>query len=199
MGTKLIGKRIAFLVTDGFELTELTGPRRALEQEGASCDVVSPKGGKVKGWRYGDWADAIAVDVELKDADPAAYHALVLPGGVINPDRLRTMPQVLAFIRRFFETGKPVGAICHGPWTLIDAGCVENRTLTSWPSVRTDLVNAGASWVDAEVVSDDGLVTSRRPEDIPAFSRKLVEEISEGIAGEARVTRRSRRSTVGPV
>ncbi|MBX3192810.1 MAG: type 1 glutamine amidotransferase [Labilithrix sp.] len=193
MGTKLEGKKVAFVVTDGFEQHELTGPLKALADEGADCDVISPKDGKVKGWKLGDWGDEIEVDVNLKDADASTYDALVLPGGVINPDKLRVMPEVIVFVRKFFDAGKPVGAICHGPWTLIDAGVVEGRTMTSWPSVRTDLVNAGAKWVDAEVVCDDGLVTSRKPEDVPAFSRKLAEEIVEGLHGEARARRNAAR------
>ncbi len=200
MGTKLQGKRVAFVVTDGFEHSELTRPLQALEDEGAECDVVSPKAGKVKGWTHGDWAGEVEVDVQLKDADASTYDALVLPGGVINPDKLRTMPAVLAFVRSFFDAGKPVGAICHGPWTLIDAGVVQDRTMTSWPSVRTDLVNAGAHWVDEEVVCEDGLVTSRKPEDIPAFNRKLIEEIAEGIHGAARARRvAARRQPSGAV
>ncbi len=198
MGTKLEGKKVAFVVTDGFEQTELTGPLRALEEEGADCDVISPKEGKVKGWQHGNWADEIAVDVVLKDADASSYDALVLPGGVMNPDKLRIIPEVLAFVRKVFDAGKPVGAICHGPWTLIDAGCVEDRTMTSWPSVRTDLVNAGAKWVDEEVVCDEGLVTSRKPDDLPAFSRKVIEEIAEGVHGEARAKRiAARRPAAG--
>jgi protease I len=199
MGTKLEGKKVAFVVTDGFEQVELTEPLKALEDEGAECDVVSPKEGKVRGWKFVDWGDEIDVDVSLNEADASTYDALVLPGGVINPDKLRIIPEVLAFVRKFFDAGKPVGAICHGPWTLIDAGCVEDRTVTSWPSVRTDLVNAGANWVDEEVVCDNGLVTSRKPDDIPAFSRKLVEEIVEGLHGEARAKRvASRREAAGP-
>ncbi len=185
MGTKLEGKRIAFLATDGFEQSELLEPLKGLEEEGAECDVVSPKEGKIRGWKHGNWGDSVDVDVKLAEADADAYDALVLPGGVINPDKLRVIPEALAFVRKFFDAGKPIGAICHGPWTLIDAGCVEGKTMTSWPSVRTDLVNAGARWVDEEVVTDEGLVTSRKPDDIPAFTKKLIEEIAEG-HGEAR-------------
>jgi protease I len=180
MGTMITGKKVALLVTDGFEQVELTGPREALEAAGADCDVISPKDGKVKGWKHDHWGDEIGVDVALKGADPSRYDALVLPGGQMNPDVLRGMPEVQAFVRHFFESGKPVGAICHGPWSLIDAGVVEGRTVTSWPSVSTDLKNAGATWVDQEVVVDKGLVTSRKPDDIPAFNAKLIEEIAEG-------------------
>jgi protease I len=177
MGTKLEGKRIAIVATDGFEQVELTEPMKALESEGAECDVISPKEGKIKGWKHVAWGDEITVDVAIEDADASSYDALVLPGGVMNPDKLRVIPEVISFIRAFFDAGKPVGAICHGPWTLIDAGCVEDKTMTSWPSLRADLVNAGANWVDQEVVVDEGLVTSRKPDDLPAFNRKLIEEI----------------------
>jgi protease I len=193
MATKLEGKKVAILATDGFEQVELTEPLRALEAEGAECDVVAPKSGKIRGFKHAQWGDEVDVDVTLEDADPDAYDALVLPGGVMNPDKLRMNPAAVSFVRRFFEAKKPVGAICHGPWTLIDAECVEGRTMTSWPSVRTDLVNAGANWVDQEVVVDDGLVTSRKPDDLPAFNRKLIEEIAQRPHEEAAV--RARRST----
>jgi protease I len=189
MGTKLEGRRVAFVATDGFEQVELTKPLEALRKLGAECDVIAPKPGKIRGWKHTHWGDEIGVDLTIEDADAARYDALVLPGGVMNPDKLRVMPQVLAFVRAFFDAGKPVGAICHGPWTLIDAGVVDGRTMTSWPTLRTDLVNAGADWVDEEVVVDDGLVTSRKPDDIPAFVDKLVEEIREGRHGEARAKR----------
>ena len=177
---KLDGKKVAILATDGFEQSELTGPRENLEKEGAKCFVVSPKEGKVKGWKHTDWGDEIAVDEPLKSAKAGAYDALVLPGGQMNPDVLRGMPEVQTFIKAFADAGKPIGAICHGPWSLINAGVVKGKTLTSWPSIQTDLVNAGAKWVDKEVVVDQGLVTSRKPDDIPAFSAKLIEEIQEG-------------------
>lgn len=193
MGSKLEGKKVAILATDGFEQVELTEPLKALRAAGAECDVVAPKAGKIRGFKFTDWGDEVDVDVTLEDADPDAYDALVLPGGVINPDRLRIMPEAVSFVRRFFEAKKPVGAICHGPWTLINAECVDGRTMTSWPSVRVDLVNAGASWVDEEVVVDNGLVTSRKPDDLPAFIGKLIEEIAEGPHEEAAV--RARRST----
>jgi protease I len=180
MTARLDGKKVAFVVTDGFEQVELTEPKAAFENEGAVCDVVSPKDGKVKGWKHVEWGDELAVDVPLAEADPAEYDALVLPGGVMNPDKLRVMDDAKRFVRHFFEQAKPVGAICHGPWTLIDAGVIEGRRVTSYATLRTDLVNAGADWVDEEVVVDAGLVTSRKPDDIPAFTRKLIEEIEEG-------------------
>jgi len=177
---KLDGKKVAFVATDGFEQSELTGPREILEKAGAQCFVVSPKDGKIKGWKHTDWGDEIPVDRPLKGAKAEDYDALVLPGGQMNPDVLRGMPEVQTFVKAFADAGKPIGAICHGPWSLINAGVVKGRTVTSWPSVKTDLVNAGAKWVDEEVVVDQGLVTSRKPDDIPAFGAKLVEEIAEG-------------------
>lgn len=197
MAGQLDGKRIAFLVTDGFEQSELADPRATLEREGATCEVVSPKEQMVQGWSHGNWADEIPVDVPLSSANPDDYDTLVLPGGVINPDALRTNPEALAFVKRFFVSGKPVAAICHGPWTLIDAGVVSGRRMTSWPSLKTDLVNAGAEWIDAEVVVDNGLVTSRKPEDIPAFSAKVIEETLEGLHGEPRRQRAAARSAAG--
>ena len=190
MGNKIEGKKVAFLVTDGFEQVELTGPKEALEKEGASCTIVSPKDGKVKGWQHVKWGDEFDVDVPLDTAKADDFDALALPGGQINPDVLRMNPKVQEFVRSFFEAGKPVGAICHGPWILIDAGVVKGKRVTSWPSIRTDLRNAGADVVDEEVVTDQGLVTSRKPDDIPAFSKKLIEEIAEGLHGEARKKQR---------
>lgn len=178
MSEKLDGKKIAILVTDGFEQSELTGPREALEKAGAKCLVVSPKDGKVKGWKHTDWGDEIAVDLPLKNAKAEDFDALVLPGGQMNPDVLRGMPEVQALVKGFYDAGKPIGAICHGPWSLINAGIVKGKTMTSWPSVKTDLINAGAEWVDKEVVVDKGLVTSRKPDDIPAFSAKLIEQVA---------------------
>jgi protease I len=176
----LNGKRVAILVAEGFEQSEMVEPRKALEEAGASTFVVSPARDEVQAWKHFDKGDRFKVDVEPEQARPEEYDALLLPGGVANPDQLRTNPKAVQFAKRFFESGKPVGVICHGPWTLIEAGVVKGRTLTSWPSLRTDLVNAGAKWVDQEVVTDQGLVSSRKPADIPAFSRKLVEEIGEG-------------------
>jgi protease I len=183
MERKLNGKRIAILVADGFEQVELTGPQEALEAEGAEIEIVSPTDKKVRGWEAEDmdWGKKIKVDVPLEEAEAGNYDALLLPGGVMNPDKLRMLPKALQFIRAFFDAGKPVGAICHGPWTLIDSGIARGRRLTSYPSIRTDLINAGAEWVDEEVVVDNGLVTSRKPSDLPAFNRKLVEEFAEGI------------------
>ena len=176
----LNGKRVAILVAEGFEQSEMVEPRKALEQAGAQTEIVSPAQDEVQGWNHFDKADRFNVDVPVAQANADDYDALLLPGGVANPDQLRTDPKAVQFVRQFFEAGKPVGVICHGPWTLIEAGVVKGRTMTSWPSLRTDLVNAGAKWVDQEVVTDRGLVSSRKPADIPAFSRKLIEEISEG-------------------
>jgi protease I len=177
----LSGKRIAILVTDGFRLEELTEPRKALEEAGARADIVSPNRDKVKGWRDNKWEGEFDVDVVLESADASDYDGLLLPGGVMNPDKLRRNEQALDFVRDFFSAGKPVAAICHGPWTLIDAGVVKGRRMTSYEAIQTDLKNAGAIWSDEEVVVDDGLVTSRKPSDIPAFNRKMIEEFAEGV------------------
>jgi protease I len=176
----LNGKKVAILVAEGFEQSELTGPRKILEEAGAKTEIVSPAQGEVQGWNHFDKADRFRVDVPVDAAKAEDYDALLLPGGVANPDQLRTNAKAVQFVKRFVESGKPVGVICHGPWTLIEAGVVKGRKLTSWPSLKTDLVNAGASWVDQEVVVDKGIVSSRKPADIPAFSRKLVEVIGEG-------------------
>lgn len=176
----LTGKRVAIVVADGFEQVEMTSPREALEEAGAETYLVSTEESRVKGWRHTDWGDTFAVDVPIDEAASDDFHALLLPGGVMSPDKLRREERVLEFVRAFFEEGKPVAAICHGPWTLIDAGVVEGRRMTSYPSIRKDLENAGAEWTDLEVVVDDGLVTSRKPEDLPAFNAKMIEEISEG-------------------
>jgi protease I len=176
----LAGKKVAILVANGFEQDELVSPRKALEAAGAETKVVSPEESKVKAWNRTDWGTEIAVDVPLDSADPNDYDALLLPGGVMNPDHLRRNPAALAFVRAFFKTGRPVGAICHGPWTLIDAGVVQGREMTSYESIQTDLKNAGANWKDQEVVVDNGLVTSRKPGDLPAFNRRLIEEVAEG-------------------
>lgn len=186
MANRLEGKKVAIVVTDGFEQVELTEPKAALEEEGATCEIVAPKEGKVKGWNHVDWGDQVDVDVPVEQADSEAYDALLLPGGAMSPDKLRIIPEVQRFVRGFFDRGKPVAAICHGPWTLIDAGVVEGRRLTSWPTLRTDLLNAGADWVDEEVVVDDGLVTSRKPDDIPAFNARMVEHFAEGPRAERR-------------
>jgi deglycase len=182
---KLDSKRVAIVATHGFEQSELTEPKTALEQAGARVDVISLAPGSIRGWRHGNWGDEVPVDALIADVRADDYDALVLPGGVMNPDRLRTHDDVLAFVRAFFDQHKPVGAICHGPWTLINAGVIKGRHVTSWPSLRQDLVNAGARWTDEEVVAENGLVTSRKPDDIPAFNRKLVEEIAEGVHATA--------------
>lgn len=186
MAGQLDGKRIAALVEHGFEQSELLDPKAALEKAGARVDVVSPQNGSVKGWKHTDWGETVTVDRGLDQADAAAYDGLLLPGGVMNPDKLRGNPKAIAFIRAFVTAGKPIAAICHGPWTLIDAGAVKGRTMTSWPTLQTDLQNAGARWVDQEVVVDQGLVTSRKPDDIPAFNRKMIEEFAEGIHAAGR-------------
>jgi protease I len=176
----LSGLRVAILVADGFEQVEMTEPRKALQEAGADAQIVSPAKSEVQGWNHFDKADKFKVDVALDDADANDFGALLLPGGVANPDQLRTMPTAVEFVRNFFEAGKPVAVICHGPWTLIEAGVVKGRAITSWPSVKTDLINAGAKWTDKEVVVESGLVSSRKPDDIPAFNRKMVEEFAQG-------------------
>jgi protease I len=187
----LNGMKVAILAAEGFEQSELTEPRKALQDAGAETRVVSPAKGEVQGWKHFDKGERIKVDVPLEQADAAEFDALLLPGGVANPDQLRLMPKALQFVRAFFETGKPVAAICHGPWTLIDAGVVRGRTLTSWPSIKADLVNAGALWVDQEVCVDHGLVSSRKPADIPAFNRKMIEEFAGGRQGREAGARRT--------
>ena len=174
----LRGLKVAILVTDGFEQVELVEPRKALDQAGAETRIVSPKGERVRGWKFTDWGDELPVDEALDRAQPDDFDALLLPGGVINPDALRIQPKAVAFVRAFFDAGKPVASICHGPWTVIEAGAARGRRLTSWPSLKTDLRNAGAEWVDQEVVVDQGLVTSRKPDDIPAFNRGMIELFS---------------------
>jgi len=181
MARSLNGKKVALLVDNGFEQVELTGPQTALEENGAITHIVSPAPGEVKGWAEKEWGDKFPVDVPLDQADARDYDALVLPGGVMNPDKLRVNPKAVQFVRDFFAAGKPVAAICHGPWTLINAGVVEGRTMTSWPSLEADLRNAGATWVNREIVVDQGLITSRNPQDIPAFNDKIIEEIGEGV------------------
>ena len=181
MANTLNGKRIAILATNGFEQAELMEPRRALDEAGARTEVVSPTEGQIKGWKNQNWGDSVPVDVVLSDADPDDYDGLLLPGGVMNPDHLRAEPAAVEFVRSFFVAGKPVAAICHGPWTLVEAGVVRGRRMTSYGSIKTDLKNAGADWVDLEVVVDHGLVTSRKPDDIPVFNRKMIEEFAEGI------------------
>jgi len=177
---QLNGKKVAILVEDGFEQVELTSPKEALEAAGAKTYIISPKADKVKGWKHTKWGKEFPVDVGLDQAKADNYDALLLPGGVMNPDKLRTNKKAVEFVRSFFDQAKPVAAICHGPWTLIEANVVKGRKVTSYPSIQTDLKNAGANWVDQEVVVDRGLVTSRKPDDLPAFNRKIVEEIAEG-------------------
>jgi protease I len=179
MPNKLNGKRIAILATDGVEQVEMTEPRKALDAEGAKTELVSPAKGHMQPWKHMDKADKFPVDVALDAANPNNYDALVLPGGVANPDQLRTMPKAVEFVKSFFEQGKPVAAICHAPWMLVEADAVRGKTVTSWPSLHTDLKNAGAKWVDREVVEDHGLVTSRKPDDLPAFNKKVVELFSQ--------------------
>ena len=180
MAGKLEGKKVAILVTDGFEQVELTEPKKALEEAGAQTAIVSPAEGKVKGWEHTEWGDEFPVDVPLSEARSEDYDALLLPGGVMNPDKLRMNQEAVRFVKAFVDAEKPVAAICHGPWLLVEADVVRGRTVTSYPSIQTDMKNAGANWVDQEVVVDNGLVTSRRPRDLPAFNRKIVEEFAEG-------------------
>jgi protease I len=186
MANELKGKRIAFIATDGVEQVELTEPWKAVEQAGGEPELLSIKQGEIQGMNHLDKGDTFAVDALVSDADPTDYDGLVLPGGVANPDFLRMNDDAVRWIRNFFEQGKPVGVICHGPWTLVEADLVRGRTLTSWPSLRTDIRNAGGTWVDEECVVDRGLVTSRKPEDLPAFGAKIVEEFGEGVHEEQR-------------
>lgn len=186
MARNLSGKRVAVLVDNGFEQVELTSPIEALREAGAEAVVVSPQQDKVKAWDRKDWGETFDVDMPLERARADDFDALVLPGGVMNPDRLRTNERAVRFARAFFDAGKPVASICHGPWLLVEANVVRGRRLTSYPSLRTDLRNAGAEWVDESVVVDSGLVTSRNPDDLPDFNRKMVEEIAEGVhAGQS--------------
>ena len=186
MANELRNKRVAALVDNGFEQSELLEPKKALEAAGANVDVVSPQSGKVKGWQHTDWGQEVGVDRALGSARADEYDALLLPGGVMNPDKLRANPLAVAFVKAFVDAGKPIAAICHGPWTLIEAGATRGRRMTSWPSLQSDLRNAGADWIDQEVVTDNGLVTSRKPDDIPAFNRKMIEEFAEGRHSQAR-------------
>jgi protease I len=180
MARDLSGVKVAILVENGFEQVELTEPRKALEACGAETDIVSPQSARVRGWNRTDWGDDFEVDAALESVSADDYDALLLPGGVLNPDRLRINERACTLVRDFFDRGKPVAAICHGPWTLINAGVTEGRRLTSYPSLSRDLENAGAEWVDQRVVVDNGLVTSRKPDDIPAFNEKMIEEFAEG-------------------
>jgi protease I len=179
MTDELKHQRVAVLATDGFEQAELTEPVKALRQSGATVDVVAPHAGDIQGMQHHEKGDKIRVDRTLAEVKPEDYAALVLPGGVANPDALRVDKQAVEFVRHFVTAHKPIAAICHGPWTLIEAGAVRGKRMTSWPSLQTDLRNAGADWVDQEVVVDHGLVTSRKPDDLPAFCAKMLEEIQE--------------------
>jgi protease I len=176
----LKGKRIAILATDGFEQSELIEPRKALDEAGATTVVIAPKSGAIKGWKTKNWGDEVDVDVTLDQAQMDDYDALMLPGGVLNPDKLRTVPAAVRFVRAFFDSEKPVAAICHGPMMLIEADVLRGRRLTSWPSLQTDIRNAGAEWLDREVVVDGLLVTSRKPDDIPAFDREMINDFADG-------------------
>lgn len=180
MKKRLDGKKVAILVADGFEQIELTEPKRILEEAGATTQIVSPSGEEVQGWNHDEKGDRFSVDMALGRARSDDYDALLLPGGVKNPDRLRVLTRAVEFVDGFFAAGKPVAAICHGPWILIEGEVLKGRTITSWPSLKTDLENAGAHWVDREVVVDNGLVTSRKPEDLPAFNEKMIQEFAVG-------------------
>jgi protease I len=185
MPDNLSGLKVAILVTDGFEQVELTEPRKALDQAGAATTVVSPKDDSVRAWKFKEWGDTIPVDQKLAQADPDKFDALVLPGGVMNPDFLRMDKVAVAFVKAFFDAEKPVAAICHGPWTIIEAGAARGRRITSWPSLQTDLRNAGATWTDEEVVVDRNLVTSRKPDDLPAFNREIAKLFGSSKSREA--------------
>ncbi|HET6769295.1 MAG TPA: type 1 glutamine amidotransferase domain-containing protein [Chitinophagaceae bacterium] len=176
----LTGKKVAILTENGFEEVELTSPKKALEVAGAEVEIVSPQKEKVKAWSHDHWSIEIPVDVNVNDADPNDYDALMVPGGVLNPDKMRMNENCVRFAQHFLEAGKPVAAICHGPQLLIETGLIDGRNMTSYPSIKTDLINAGASWIDREVVVDSGLVTSRSPQDLDAFNKKMIEEIKEG-------------------
>lgn len=180
MPEELRNKRVAALVEHGFEQSELYEPKKALEAAGATVDIVSPQKSTVKGWAAKNWADEVKVDRQIDAVKADEYDALLLPGGVMNPDYLRANRAAVQFVKGFVDAKKPIAAICHGPWTLIEAGAVKGRRVTSWPSLQTDLRNAGAQWVDEECVVDQGLVTSRKPDDLPAFNRKMIEEFAEG-------------------
>jgi len=183
---RLHGKRVAILATDGVEQIELTEPRKALDEAGARTTLISPKTGTIKAWQHDQWGDELRVDLPLEQAIVDNFDALLLPGGVMNPDRLRMNRKAVEFVQRFVNSGKPVAAICHAPSLLIEANAVRGRTLTSWPSLQTDLRNAGADWVDRDVVTDEGIVTSRKPDDIPSFNKKMIEEFAEGVHGRLR-------------
>jgi len=180
MAANLKGKKIAILATDGFEQIELTEPRKALNEAGATTVVIAPKSGEIRSWHFKEWGESVKVDKTLENANPSEYDALLLPGGVMNPDYLRMDPKAVNFVRQFVSSGKTIAAICHGPWTLLETGALSGKTVTSWPSLRTDLRNAGAKWVDQEVATDGPLITSRKPDDIPAFNRAIIDSVSHG-------------------
>lgn len=182
---KLAGKRVAIITENGFEEVELTSPLQALKDAGANAQIVSPQQEKVKAWDHDHWSIELPVDVPIDAAKPEDYDALVVPGGVLNPDKARLNEKCIAFVKHFLDTGKPVAAICHGPQLLIETGALKGRTMTSYPAIKTDLINAGVNWVDKEVVVDKGLVTSRSPKDLEAFNRKMLEEIGEGVHAHA--------------
>ena len=196
MSDQLRNKRVAALVENGFEQSELLEPKKALEAAGATVDIVSPQSFRVKGWQHDDWGQGVSVDRQLDSTNADEYDALLLPGGAMNSDKLRINPTAVRFVKSFVEAGKPIAAICHAPWTLIEAGAVKGRRMTSWPSLANDLRNAGAQWADAECIVDNGLVTSRKPDDIPAFNKKMIEEFAEGqhaVGAGARHTTDARR------
>ena len=197
MTRNLQGKRVAILATDGVEQEELLEPRRALDLAGAKTFVVSPRPRAIKGWEHDHWGEEIPVDAPLVGARAGDFDALLLPGGVMNPDTLRLDAGAVQFVRDFFTAGKPVAAICHGPWLLVEADVVRGRTVTSWPSLCTDIRNAGGHWEDRDVVTDAGLVTSRKPDDIPAFNAKMIEEFAEGVHDEQRPAAHARGATAG--
>jgi protease I len=180
MSKPLENKRVAIVAADGFEQAELEEPLKALKEAGTKVQIVSPKSGKIQGMKHADKGDKVDVDMTLKEARAEDFDAVLVPGGLMNPDELRSTPAAVHFVRAFAEAGKPIAAICHGPWVLIEAGLVKGRRLTSWPAIQTDIKNAGGNWVDEEVVVDNGLVTSRKPDDIPAFNAKVIEEFAEG-------------------
>lgn len=170
----LKGLRVAILATDGFEQSELLEPKKALDAAGAATEVIAPMNGEIRGWNHKEWGDTVHVSQAVRNANPAAYDALVLPGGVMNPDSLRMQPEAVSFVKSFFAAGKPVAAICHGPWTIVECGAARGHRMTSWPSLKTDITNAGGEWVDEEVVVDANLLTSRKPDDLPAFNREML-------------------------
>lgn len=179
--TNIKGKKVAILSETGFEQSELVSPKKALEEAGVQVDIISPRKGTIRGWNEGEWGTEFKVDKDVESANDEDYVALILPGGVMNPDKLRVNKAAIEFVKRFSESGKPIAAICHGPQTLIESGLLEGKEMTSYPSIKTDLINAGAKWTDNEVVVDQGLITSRSPKDLPAFNAKIIEQLTMGI------------------